>query len=178
MWTEMQETSDLPASDDGAGENARATQERSAGAQAGTPAMDLEVAVARAICLAAYDNTDEWREWLPEARAAIKAVESYRVPPPAACGEGVTHKADGGTIPQSALDYMAQQYPPLSGGRLLAEMTPEVAEALFAGLEDVRPGADNSEHTWHRRMAERYRRALEANAASVPVREFRKEGGG
>jgi hypothetical protein len=76
----MQETSDLPASDDGAGENARATQEGQAGSQAGTPAMDLEEAVARAICLAAYDNTDEWKEWLPEARAAIKAVESYRVP--------------------------------------------------------------------------------------------------
>jgi hypothetical protein len=44
--------------------------------------MDMEEAVARAICLAAYDNTDEWKEWLPEARAAIKAVESYRVPSP------------------------------------------------------------------------------------------------
>jgi hypothetical protein len=87
MWTEMQETSDLPASDDGAGENARATQERSAGARVGTPAMDLEEAVARAMYAARYGEDDEHlahahqcKECLKEARAAIKAVESYRVP--------------------------------------------------------------------------------------------------
>jgi hypothetical protein len=89
MWTEMQETSDLPASDDGAGENARATQEGQAGSQAGTPAMDLEEAVARAIARSTvYPNVaDEhanksWRNYLVQARAAIKAVESYRVPSP------------------------------------------------------------------------------------------------